>query len=197
MPSTWEPREAWHRFRLEAEAMQHYPMSYSLYIGQTHRHVLLDDVLPALLQIKAAATLGDALELWLLQNGHKIAKPYKDDLNGRLTYLADHALLSGTDLLHEVRQRRNALAHEPGTRIDWATLTRDIDLIETALVQLGVARATAMLEPYAERSAMKQSAARGVAWERTFEYGVRENGVTALEVKWTQRFHGSDNAQSD
>ena len=172
-------------------------MSYSLYIGQTHRHVLLDEVLPALLQIKAAAILDDALELWLLQNDHVVAKPYKDDLNGRLAYLADHSLLSRADSLHEVRKRRNALAHEPGTRIDWATLRRDVDLIEAALVELGVAGPTSALESYAERSAMKESSDPGVAFERTLEYGVRENGAKALEVKWTQRFHNADTAPSD
>lgn len=114
IPPTWEPRETWRRFRLEAEAAKHYPMSYDLYIGQTHRHVLLDEVLPALLQIKATAILDDALELWLLQNGHTLTKPYREDLHGRLTYLEDHAILPSAMLLHDVRKRRNALAHDPG-----------------------------------------------------------------------------------
>ena len=129
---TWKPREAWRQFRLEAEATQHYPMSYSMYIGQTHHHVLLDEVLPALLQIKATAILDDAPELGLLRNGHALVKPYKDDLNGRLTYLEDHALLPSAELLHDVRKRRNALAHDPGTRIDWNTLKGDVELIERA-----------------------------------------------------------------
>jgi hypothetical protein len=189
---TWEPREAWRRFRLEAEATQHYPMSYSMYIGQTHRHVLLDEVLPALLEIKATAILDDALDLWLLRNGHALAKPYKDDLNGRLTYLKDCGLLPGAELLHDVRKRRNALAHEPGARIDWNTLRGDVELIERALVQLGLANATGVLEAYAERSALQESTEPGISFERTLEYGVREGEVKALEVKWAQRFHKAD-----
>jgi hypothetical protein len=113
-------------------------MSYSLSIGLTHRHVLLDQLLPVLLHIKATAILEDALELRLTQNGHALAKPYKDDLNGRLTYLADRGLLSNVDSLHEVRRRRNALAHEPDAGCDWAMLRHDIRLIEAGMIELGL-----------------------------------------------------------
>jgi hypothetical protein len=54
-PNAWSPAEAWRRFRLEAEAAKNYPLSYSMYIGQTHRDVLLERLLPSLLYIKADA----------------------------------------------------------------------------------------------------------------------------------------------
>jgi hypothetical protein len=188
----WEPRQVWRHFRLEAEAAEHYPTSYSLYIGQTHRHVLLDGLLPALLQIKATAILDDALTVWLDDNGHTLSKPYKDDLNGRLSYLYDQGLLPIGELLQEVRRRRNALAHEPNSIFDWGLLKRDLETIETGLASLGLVNQTPVLEHYAERSALRESAEPNVAWERTFEFGVRENGKQALEVKWTQRFLRDD-----
>jgi hypothetical protein len=52
--------------------------------------MLLDGLLPALLHIKATAILDDALELWLDENGHRLSNPYRNDLNGRVQYLADH-----------------------------------------------------------------------------------------------------------
>ena len=71
----WSPREAWIRFRLEAEAAKNYHLSYAMYLGQTHRHVLLDEILPSLLYVKAVTILDDALALWLDDNGHHLAKP--------------------------------------------------------------------------------------------------------------------------
>lgn len=192
VPARWDPRVAWRRFRLEAEAAKHYPISYSLYISQTHRHVLLDGLLPALLHIKATAILDDALALWLEANGHTLSKPYRDDLNGRLQFLADHGLIPNGDVLQEVRRRRNASAHEPEASCDWVVLQRDIEIIETSMTGLGLVKPTPVLEHYAERSAMQGSGEPGVAWERTFEYGVRENGRPAFEVKWTQKILRDD-----
>lgn len=62
---TWTPSQVWRRFRLEAEAAKNYPSSYALYMGQTHRNVLLEALLPTLLYIKAVAILDDSLDLWL------------------------------------------------------------------------------------------------------------------------------------
>ena len=147
----WEPRIAWRRFRLEVEAAKHYPISYSLYIGQTHRHALLEGLLPALLQIKGTAILDDALALWLRENGHTLSRPYRDDLNGRLQYLSDQGLIQNGDRLQEVRRRRNALAHEPDMSCDWSELQRDIEIIEGGMTALGLASPTPVLEHYAEQ----------------------------------------------
>jgi hypothetical protein len=66
----WSPREAWRRFRLEAEAAKNYPKSYALFVLQTHRDLLLEQLLPTLLYVKGVAILDDALESWLATNGH-------------------------------------------------------------------------------------------------------------------------------
>ena len=52
------------------------------------------ELLPALLHIKATAILDDALTLWLQAHGHALSKPYRNDLNGPLTYLADRSTTS-------------------------------------------------------------------------------------------------------
>jgi hypothetical protein len=195
----WNPRHAWRRFRLEAEAAKHYPSSYLLYLGQTHRHALLEGLLPVLLHIKASAILDDALAQWLGDNGHTLSKPYKDDLNGRIQYLFDNRLIPNGDSLHEVRKRRNTFAHEPDASCDWTLLQGDIEIIETGLAGLGLVNPTPVLEHYAERSALRESVEPGVAFERTFEYGVREDGRPALEIKWTQKIlrdEGSDSNPS-
>jgi hypothetical protein len=188
-PNAWSPAEAWRRFRLEAEAAKNYPLSYSMYISQTHRDVLLERLLPALLYIKAVAILDDSLELWLDTNGYRLVSPYRNDLNGRLDYLKDNNLLGAVAQLHDIRRRRNALAHGPDPFCDWRTLERDISTIESGLVFLGLARPSPKLDYYCERSAMQDSTEPGVKFFRTFTYGVKEDGKAALEVTWTQKFH--------
>jgi hypothetical protein len=186
---TWSPQDAWRRLRLEAEAAKNYPMSYAMYIGQTHRDVLLEGLLPTLLYIKAVAILDDSLELWLAKNGHQVRPPYRNDLNGRLDYLSDNRLLANVDALHAVRKERNRLAHQPGASCGWAKFAGDVSTIEDALLALRLARSTPRLEYFCERSAMEDSTEPGVAFSRRFTYGVREDGKSALEVSWRQNFH--------
>ena len=191
---SWNPASAWRQLRLEAEAAEHYPSSYALYIAQTHRDVLLDGLLPQLLYVKAAAILDDAMDLWLSNNRYQLRHPYRNDLNGRLEYLKDKNLLQGVDILHGVRAKRNELAHEPDSKCQWATLRQDMVLIENALVSLGLARRTGDLQYFAERSAMQASQEPGVAFSRTFSYGVKESGKLALEIKFRQNFYDDGEA---
>lgn len=188
----WSPKAIWRRFRLEAEAVKNYPLSYQIVSdGQAPRHILLDDMLPKLLHINATAILGDALMLWLRANGHTLSKPYRDDLNGRVQYLTDQKLITEDDRVQQVRQRRNAFAHEPEARCDWAMLQTDIEVIEQVLLELDLIRPTPTLEAYAKRSAIRDSNEPGVAFERTYEYGVREDGQPALEVKRIQKVYSA------
>jgi hypothetical protein len=186
----WDPKDAWRRFRLETEAARNYPFSYAMYISLTHRNPVLEQILPTLLHIKAVAILDEALSLWLEQHDHRLTQPYKEDLNGRLRYLADNALLDGVDRLHDIRKRRNALAHEAGGSCTWSELLEDVAVMEASLVTLDLAGATANLEYFFERAAIEPSAEPGVKFSRRLKYGVKENGTVALEIAWTEQFGG-------
>ena len=187
-PALWDSAAAWRRFRLEAKAAEHYPLSYAMYADQTHRDALLETLIPALLYIKAVAILDDSFELWLDRNGHRLSPPYRDDLNGRLKFFGDRALLAHVDQLHDVRKRRNGLAHEPATSCTWQELDRDANIIEGCLVSLGLARATRNLQYFSECSALIGSEEPGVSFCRTYTYGVKEDGHPSLEISWTQKF---------
>jgi hypothetical protein len=147
--------------------------------------------LPTLLYIKAVAILDDSLALWLEAKGHNLTKPYREDLNGRLSYLPDNGLLEGTDDLHRIRKRRNELAHGPGVTCDWGELRTDLLVLEKSLVFLGLARVTGRLDYFAERSALEDSEEPGIRFTRTFKYGVKEAGRPALEIAWVQKLHDS------
>ncbi len=183
----WDPKQAWRQFRLEAEASKYYPQSYALYIGQTHRDILLERLLPTLLHIKAVAIMDDSLDVWLASNGRSLTKPYSDNLFGRLEYMKDNSLLADVDLLHQIRERRNDFAHESGVYCDWAILEEDVTSIEKALLSLSLVRPTAQLAYFAERSAMEGSSEPGVSFSRTFRFGVKEAGTPGLEISWVQK----------
>jgi hypothetical protein len=129
----WDSTKAWRHLRLEMEASKHYWRSNRLY-GMARPNILVDRFLPGLLYIKAVALLDEALDQWLDSAGHKLVKPYRDDLNGRLEYLGDKQLLLDVKPLHLIRQMRNTLAHETGASCTWDELERDTSTIEAALL---------------------------------------------------------------
>ena len=185
----WKPEKAWYRLRIEAKAAENYPLSYSLYINQTHRDKLLEQLLPSLLYIKAVSILDDSLGIWLSDNNIKLSKPYFDNLNGRISYLDDNNIIKNASELHRIRKNRNLLAHEPETNCEWNKLNEDINHIEDCLVSLGLARVTGKLEYFAERSAMEWNNEPGITGSRNFKYGVKDQGRVSFQISWTQKFH--------
>ncbi len=183
----WDVKKAWRQFRLEAEAAKNYPLSYALSsFGHTRKDILLEQLLPTLLYIKSAAILDDALAKWLQENGHVLRGSYRNDFNGRISYLDDHTLYEKCDELHEVRGKRNTFAHEPDVQTNWQVFESDILIIEECLISLGLVVQTKKLEYFAEQSALQESDDPSIAFTRRVSYGVKENGKLALEIAWNE-----------
>lgn len=171
------------------EAAKHYWRSNLLYIGRAHPNELVDKFLPGLLYINAVSLLDDALSLWMDCAGLKLAKPYRDDLNGRIEFLADSGRLPDPGPLHAIRKRRNALAHEPDSFCTWADLEKDTGKIEAALLQFNLVTKSKKLEFFYERSGMYPSEEPDVAFTRRLAYGVKEDGEIALQVTWEEKVY--------
>jgi len=182
----WNPRSAWRQFRLETETAKNYPSSYALYVGHTHRDILLEQLLPTLLYIKGASILDDSLAIWLADNGHVLRRPYRNDFNGCICYMDDNSLYGKCTELHNIRGNRNNFAHEPGIHTNWQALESDVLIIEECLLSFGLVAETKKLEYFAERSALQDSDDPKVAFTRRFSYGVKENGKLALEIAWNE-----------
>ncbi len=73
---------------------------------------ILDELLPSLLFTRLCSILDEALGEYIDSIGIVIARPYRDDLNGRIRILADQGRLNDPGRLHDIRRRRNTLAHE-------------------------------------------------------------------------------------
>lgn len=111
-------------------------------------------------------------------------KGYKNDLNGRIEILADNGMLTERDKLHNLKNRRNVLAHELEFA-KWDELSSSVGLIESTLQGLGFVGDRPKLEYFGERSAIRESPDPNilVTWE--FKCGIKENGQVALEHTWT------------
>jgi hypothetical protein len=185
--------EGWRKFLLEGKAAENYWRPYMLDMGVTHRDHFLEQFLPALLYIKAAAILDDALDGLISSRALNKPRKYKDTLEGRIDFLGDQGILAELDRteLHRIRKRRNALAHQNDAWASWGELKDDQSRIHEVLQAFGLVDPPKTLEFYAERSAMKGSVEPGFALEQDYEYGIKEDGKVALQVKWTKRI-GSD-----
>jgi hypothetical protein len=185
-----EISNAWRAFLLQSQLANDYPDSYSLYLGKTHRNPLLDRLLPALLHIRACSLLDEALEILLAENDIALpTKQLRNDLHGRITVLQESGALPTDHRLHEVRKRRNVLAHEKDSYCGWEDLAADVDSIHVVLEKTGFTGARPKLQSFAERSGMEKSNEPGIAFIRHFRVGVRENDQPAIEFGWTEKVH--------
>ncbi len=151
------------------------------------RNPLLESVLPSLLYIKMVALLDDALTSLMERRGLSPPKKFPDSLKGRIDYLEHKGILSKSPQLHDVRERRNELAHETNAQADWAGVGEALDLVEAELQHLGVVGARPKYEAFAERSAMEAGDRPEVLFKRTYRYGLRRNGAPVVEMSWTER----------
>jgi hypothetical protein len=181
---------SWRLLFLEEEATRNYWRTYLLYGLQSHRDVLLDEFLPSLIYIKAVTILDDALEALISARGLAASSKCPGSLGARIDFLADRGMLSNASEVHRIRRRRNELAHESGARASWEELANDRAMMQQVLHALGLVGDPPVLEFYAERSPMRDSAKPGHPFERDFVYGVKANGRVGFEVKWTQYVGG-------
>lgn len=104
----------------------------------------LNIVLPPLAFLRTVSLLDESLQHYLDANGQSLSRPYRNDLNGRITYLNDQRLIANADALHRLRQRRNAVAHRAAdvftdeTPLIWSEIDVAIDCVESTLQQLGL-----------------------------------------------------------
>lgn len=191
--STDEFCSSWRVFLLEWELAKHYHYPYLLYMGRTNRNPLLDQLLPSLLFLRATSLLHEGLKLSIAIRELVLPKDkYKDSLHGRISFLDDEGILSNGKGLHDIRKRRNDIAHGSMSATTWDKLAQDVDKIETTLQQLEIVSARPHLEYYGERSAMQWLEDPKILGTRDFKCGVKENGKPAIEFSWTEKLYRSN-----
>jgi len=104
----------------------------------------LNIVLPPLAFLRTVSLCDESFEEYLDANGHTLPRQYRNDLNGRITFLNDQRLITNSDALHELRRRRNTIAHRAADAfaddngMKWHGVDAAIDTVEVALQQLAL-----------------------------------------------------------
>ena len=185
-------RNAWRMLLMEWEAARHYHFPYALLVGHTFRNPLIEPLLPSLLCIKATAILDDALEQVVASRHNKLPSQYRDNLDGRITFLGDRHDVADPAELHCIRKRRNALAHSEGQGAEWDELETALNTIENCLISFSLVPTRPKLEFFGDRSAFEFSEEDSVFATRKFTIGVRVDGKVGWEASWNEKLYDSD-----
>lgn len=101
------------------------------------------------------ALLDEALVEYWAANGLRVARPFRNDLNGRIGYLDSQSRTMNADDLHRIRDLRNQLAHDSGVHTSWDQLRADTALVHSELKHLGFVGDQPVVQPFPERGAAK------------------------------------------
>lgn len=180
--------EAWRDFELMAAASREYPLFYRVTgLGPTPRNPILDEILPTLLFVRAMSLLDHALIH--LVNEHTAKSevgPKKNNLASRIDWAAETYPALNALLLHEGRDRRNEIAHEPTGKLDWKEFDERITLIHSTLQSLKAIGPRNSYKCKATRQPIDKVEKPDVLFQFEYEFEVEENGKRALTIRWTE-----------
>jgi hypothetical protein len=151
----------------------------------THsRRRYIESFLPALLYVKLLSTFDEALEEYIILNRSTLLGNYGGTLHKKLEFLDGHGVLHYSTRLHDIRNKRNSIGHQPTTpanwqaqQVTWQDLDQAVDDIESVLQQLGLVGNRPAYEPFCERASDTVPADKpDVYMTHTYRYGIKENG---------------------
>ena len=179
----------YNRFLQDLGLARNYPRPYLLQStgAAIAPNPILEQILPSLLYIRMVSLFDDGLILYINDNELSIPKTYKEDLNGRVSFLADRNLLKDACECHRIRHRRNSIAHEASANATWGEVDADLSIVEEELRNLGLVGQRPSYEFYAERSRAQDSEESGVLFEYHYCFGLKEKGEKRIEVRWTTK----------
>lgn len=135
---------AWRWFEQELLYVRNYDLLARMQARTiVSRNPLLDRMLPGLLLLKSVALLDAALAGYMQRN---LPERNAENLHAKIAVLASEGRLGSAELLHGVRRRRNAVAHEPSAVLTWPELDADVGVVRDALVELGVVQRLPQLQ---------------------------------------------------
>jgi hypothetical protein len=114
--------------------------------------LLKEDLLtPSVFYIRSVSLLDGGLDVTIKSRGLTVPASYlgrgrKLYLDGRIRFLNDQGALQNGARLHEIRERRNALAHDINADVDWRGFEADADEAERTLRLLRCTEAGAVAE---------------------------------------------------
>jgi hypothetical protein len=182
----------WRRLLIDVELAKNYHLSYSLStMGATPRNPILEYLLPTLLYVKMVSILDEALITYIDSQG--LTLPKKDrNLNGRINFLTTKRVLGNSKALHNIRDRRNGLAHEASQQTNWNELEDDLNEIARTLQHLAFVGKRPSYKFFAEQSGMSNSSEPDVWATQDFHYGLKEGDKLVAKISWTQKLYNDE-----
>ena len=179
-------QKSWRTFLLEWKMAASYHIPYQLQNAPKIPYSMLDQLLTSLLFLRAISILDEGLTLYIqIKNISMPRRKYRKSLEGRISVLSDEGILDNSKDIHDLRIRRNEVAHESHSHTTWEQLAQDLSVIESSFQKLDLVSDRPHLEAYGERSEINWvDDDPEIAGERTFRCGVKENGITAIEFTW-------------
>jgi|CXWL01.1.fsa_nt_gi hypothetical protein len=132
--------KSWERFHQEALLARNYHMAPRRTEIQNNQipNPVLDRLLPSVLFLRMVSILDEALEFNIDERNIAWPTNKKRDLYNKIDILGDSGILRDKSQCHRIREKRNALAHDPGKFVEWSELYSHLDAVELELKNLGL-----------------------------------------------------------
>ncbi|MEM7336764.1 MAG: hypothetical protein AAF490_32125 [Chloroflexota bacterium] len=150
---------------------------------------ILDDALPGMLLLRVVSMFDDILEQHINDAELIFPRDLRSNLHGRIELLGISNLVSNAEQLHEVRVKRNQVAHDSSFRIVWNEYDYSVACIHAALSQLDlVPDHQLQLSCKSERSALTGVPdAPKVLGEFTYSVSVFDGENLCAKYEWKER----------
>lgn len=176
--------EDWQNFLVVAELARNYKeVARAANIGMlTAPNPLLEGLLPSLLYIRLASLIDDALGEYITSQGWTITKPLAEDLNGRIFFLESKGVLLRPTELHDLRRKRNTLAHQLSSACSWSELENAVQIGQQELENIKLVGPRPNYEFFSRR--LHRELNQGEFMGFDFEYGINEGTQNVCRVQW-------------
>ena len=185
--------QAWFKLLQDVEIGKKYWLPSQLVglPGPVPSNPILEQMIASRLYIALASLLDDFLEGLRQRRSLNFPEGTKPDLNGRIEVLRHE--LEDPDELHNIRKRRNQLAHQSEVSGDWGILDNGLGTFHSELIKCGWDTDRPDYQFYGEKSRARNSADQGVLLEFDISFGIKLNDewVIKMETKQTIRKSGN------
>jgi hypothetical protein len=181
--NTWSN---WKTFLMDTELAKHYKLANMVSgIGPSAPNPILEALLPSLLYMRFGALFDEVLEDYIATNNLTMSSQYRNNLHGRITFLNDFGKLKDAAKLHDIRDKRNQIAHDATQSCTWRDLEEAIMNVDIELQHLGLVMGKPQYEFYAERQPREQPES---GYMMTFAccYGLKVGNTKVVEVSWLE-----------
>jgi hypothetical protein len=189
-------RQAWQALLQECALAENYHLAYQVSGSPLTRNPVLEQLLPSFAYVRMVSLAAEALRAYI--GDHEIVCTHRSE-KGKLLHARDdlfslaeclkashhltEALVSG---LHDVRERRKALAHESHpVYVTWDDLRRAVVAVEAPLASLGLIEDGVRYEVKATQHAAEMVAGRFV---QKFTLTASAQGKRVREIGWCINF---------